>query len=131
MTTPQQEQELDARGRRIAAALTRGLDRLPPDKREQLKMARQAALDGYEPALAARPAFAWATQFAGFGGRRLATWSTVAGMLLALGTVGVLYNGYSGNDDDTDTEMSLLTGELPINAYLDNGFDEWLKRSSQ
>jgi len=94
-------------------------------------MARQAALGAYEPVLAARPAYAWAAQLAGFGGRRFATWSTVAGMLLALGTVGVLYNGYAGNDDDTDTEMSLLTGELPINAYLDNGFDEWLKRSSQ
>jgi hypothetical protein len=25
----------------------------------------------------------------------------------------------------------VLTGDLPLDAYLDKGFDAWLKRSSQ
>ena len=28
-------------------------------------------------------------------------------------------------------DENLLTDELPINAYLDNNFEAWLKRSSQ
>jgi hypothetical protein len=30
---------------------------------------------------------------------------------------------------EIDTEV--LTGELPLDAYLDRGFDAWLKRSSE
>ena len=30
-----------------------------------------------------------------------------------------------------EIDTALLTSELPINAYLDRGFDAWLKRSSQ
>ena len=30
-----------------------------------------------------------------------------------------------------EIDAALLTSELPINAYLDRGFDTWLKRSSQ
>jgi hypothetical protein len=29
-----------------------------------------------------------------------------------------------------EIDAALLTSELPINAYLDRGFDAWLKRSS-
>jgi len=31
--------------------------------------------------------------------------------------------------DFADIDVNLLTDELPINAYLDSGFDSWLKRS--
>ena len=30
-----------------------------------------------------------------------------------------------------EIDAAVLTGELPIDAYLDKGFDAWLKRSSQ
>jgi len=30
-----------------------------------------------------------------------------------------------------EIDSALLTSELPINAYLDRGFDAWLKRSSE
>ncbi len=30
-----------------------------------------------------------------------------------------------------ETDASLLTGDLPIKAYLDEDFQEWLKRSSE
>jgi hypothetical protein len=35
----------------------------------------------------------------------------------------------AGNDWPKSTR--LLTDDLPINAYLDKGFDSWLKRSSR
>ncbi len=30
-----------------------------------------------------------------------------------------------------EIDTAVLTGDLPIDAYLDKGFDAWLKRSSQ
>jgi hypothetical protein len=34
-------------------------------------------------------------------------------------------------DEAEEIDSALLTSELPINAYLDQGFDAWLKRSSE
>jgi hypothetical protein len=34
-------------------------------------------------------------------------------------------------NDNAEIDASLLSGELPIDAYLDSGFEAWLKRSSQ
>ena len=52
--------------------------------------------------------------------------------LLVVALAGVAYwqsNGVTNEAPDIDT--GLLTDELPINAYLDKGFDSWLKRSSR
>jgi len=50
-------------------------------------------------------------------------------VLLSLGGIMYWHNAKQNNDvEDTDTH--LLTGDLPINAYLDKDFDAWLKRSS-
>jgi len=49
---------------------------------------------------------------------------------LVLGLAGVLYVHSNGTSSDiADIDAGLLTDELPINAYLDKGFDSWLKRS--
>jgi hypothetical protein len=41
----------------------------------------------------------------------------------------VYWQSVASNGDLADVEIALLTDELPINAYLDKGFDSWLKRS--
>jgi hypothetical protein len=52
----------------------------------------------------------------------------VAALVLAL--VGVAYWQVSAPVNDiADIDTNLLTDELPVNAYLDKGFDSWLKRS--
>lgn len=33
-------------------------------------------------------------------------------------------------DEIEEIDAAVLTGELPLDAYLDKGFDAWLKRSS-
>jgi hypothetical protein len=59
-------------------------------------------------------------------GRRLAAAVTA----LVIATAGVVYwQSIAPNGDSADLEIGLLTDELPINAYLDKGFDSWLKRS--
>jgi hypothetical protein len=56
----------------------------------------------------------------------------VAAGLLVLGMLGATYwqIAMQGNDN-AEIDASLLSGELPIDAYLDSGFEAWLKRSSQ
>jgi hypothetical protein len=49
---------------------------------------------------------------------------------LVLGLLGVVYvNTGTVSTDMADIDAALLTDELPINAFLDQGFDSWLKRS--
>ncbi|MCC7484495.1 MAG: DUF3619 family protein [Burkholderiales bacterium] len=56
----------------------------------------------------------------------------VATAVLVLALIGTVYwHSRGSNGDLSDIDVSLLTDELPINAYLDNGFDSWLKRSSR
>ncbi len=52
--------------------------------------------------------------------------------LMVLSLIGVAYwQMVIQANDIAEIDASLLTDELPINAYLDNNFEAWLKRSSQ
>ena len=58
------------------------------------------------------------------GRGRRARWSLLAGFAYWQVT------GPASNDF-AEIDVGLLTDELPLNAYLDKGFDSWLKRSSR
>jgi hypothetical protein len=116
---------------RIAKLLDEGADKLSPQSREGLAKAREAALARYSAQRAPAAAPAWAatistiTEGSVFGIRYLIPLAA-----LVLGLIGVVYvqtNGVTSSIADID--MGLLTDELPIDAYLDNDFDSWLKRS--
>ena len=53
--------------------------------------------------------------------------------VLVLGLIGAVYwqTGNGRGSDLADLDTLLLTDELPIDAYLDKGFDSWLKRQSR
>jgi len=102
---------------------------------ERLRAARERALEHRR--LEREPAFSWARNSAasvidGFGGAggfslRLA----LASALLAAG----LFAIYSGQQDQRAADVEeldalLLTDDLPIDAYLDRGFEAWLKKVS-
>jgi uncharacterized protein DUF3619 len=120
----QQELELV---QKIVEHLDDGLNQLEAGTRERLVAARRAALARYQEA----PALAWAGPAGRFMqqhlfGTRLAAVVTA----LVIATAGVVYwQSVAPNGDLADVEIGLLTDELPINAYLDKGFDSWLKRS--
>ena len=61
------------------------------------------------------------------GGRYLVAVATLVLALIGFG----YWQTMTGNNDFSDVDVNLLTDELPINAYLDNGFDSWLKRASR
>jgi hypothetical protein len=119
---------------KIVQHLDYGLDRLEPGTRERLAAARRAALSRYRAAPEPVLGLAWAGQaMTRIMEHRLSgTTFMVAVAALVVATTGVIYWQSPGPANDlADIEISLLTDELPINAYLDKGFDSWLKRSSR
>ena len=53
-----------------------------------------------------------------------------AGAALILALVGVHYWQQTPSVEELEEiDAAILTGDLPINAYLDKSFDSWLKRS--
>ena len=124
-----QEDELAAR---IAKLLDEGTEGLGADKRERLSQARRLALSRQQGRRAPALVPAWAGPFSRF------TEQSVLGVrylvplaALILGLIGVVYVNTSGVASEiADIDAGLLTDDLPISAYLDQGFDSWLKRSS-
>jgi hypothetical protein len=125
----QPEQEL---ARKLVQHLNYGVDRLAPGVRERLLTARKAALAKYREQPAEVHGLAWAGQAAAriTEHRFYDTRSLVAIATLVLALAGVAYwQATASNMETADIDTSLLTDELPVNAYLDKGFDSWLKRS--
>jgi hypothetical protein len=114
--------------RKIARRLGEGLDRLDAATLERLAAARRAALARHREA----PALGLAGTLGQIVGHHLfGTRVAAAITALVIATAGVVYwqSAPVSNGDAADLEIGLLTDELPINAYLDKGFDSWLKRS--
>ena len=121
---------------RIAKLLDEGSEQLKPEQRERLLQARTHALAHGRAQAAPQIVPAWAgslsfvsrfTEQSVWGVRYL-----IPVAALVLGLLGVVYvNSGSPSNEMADIDAGLLTDELPINAYLDQGFDSWLKRSSR
>ena len=126
------EQELAGK---IVRHLDQGLGHIKQGTLYQLQSARKAALDRYREA--PQPVFglAWAgaIAFRSSHGRYLNSRNLLALGLLLLSLIGVTYWQLVviQSNDIAEIDASLLTGDLPINAYLDSDFEAWLKRSSQ
>lgn len=117
-------------GFRIKQSLNRGAN-LDEETLGRLKAARLLALEKYQ---AATPEFAYA---AGKGGeipddRRSASLRILLPLLvLALGLFASNHwYQMQLQEEIIEIDTEVLTGDLPIDAYLDKGFDAWLKRSS-
>ena len=119
-------------GYRIRQHLNQGLDDLDAGKLTRLKAAREQALARQRVASRV-PLVAWADNVVGrWGGPA----SLVPRMLLPMA---VLILGLIAVNQWRETQVAaeieeidaaVLTSDLPLDAYLDKGFDAWLKRSS-
>jgi hypothetical protein len=114
---------------KVKENLNFGLGRIDAKIAMGLEAARKQALEAYEPAHA--HAMQWA---GGHGGRAhgkhhpMRRWLSLAMLLVALG--GALYWQQTMQDEE-EVDAALLGDDLPVDAYLDHGFQEWLDRSSQ
>ena len=117
-------------GNKVRQILNQGL-RIDATVAERLRAAREQALARQRPEPA--PVLAWADNVVGgFGG-----WSGVS--LRVLLPLAILVTGlggiYSWQQNQRAAEVEeidaqLLTDDLPIDAYLDRGFHNWLKKIS-
>ena len=116
--------------RKLTAYLDHGAAGLKAGTLYRLQRARQAALARLE-----EPRRATQLVFAGAGGtlgprRALADLRIWLGVLLVVG--GILSYQYWQTiqaRDIEETDAAILSSDLPIEAYLDRGFQAWLKHS--
>ena len=115
-------------GYQIKQQLDRTLD-LEPATLDRLKAARERALTRQR---VAEPVFvlAWAdAAFARLSGNPASASIVLAGAALILTLFGMRYWQQTPTVEETaEIDAAILTGDLPINAYLDKSFDNWLKR---
>jgi hypothetical protein len=119
----------DKFGHQIKRQLDQALD-LEPVALNRLKTARDQALARQrttEPAFA----LAWADAVVGrLSGNPASASIALAGAALILALVGIQYWQQTPTVEEIEEiDAAILTGDLPINAYLDKSFDTWLKRS--
>ena len=100
-----------------------------PEIAARLQQAREQALARLRPEPA--PALAWADnvvgQVGGWGGLALRVLLPFA-MLLASGAAIYTWQQNQRAAELEELDALLLTDDLPIDAYLDRGFQAWLKK---
>lgn len=120
-------------GARVKRNLDASLADLAPEVLQRLETAREAALARARQAEAAH-GVTWSAAGARLFGdhsRFPATrryWLPAAALVAGIAVI-VYWNAATSPQEPEDVE--LLSGELPLNAYLDRGFDQWLTDSSQ
>jgi len=137
---------VDTKEREFALAVRRALDEsaegLPQPTLARLALARRAALQRKKPEVAPQtvPVSAMAPAFAGTMGtamgarppvvrapRFVLMWPMFA---LVAALIGVAYwEDQQRIADTADIDAAMLSDELPLNAYLDHGFNAYLSRT--
>jgi hypothetical protein len=118
-------------GNKVRQVLNRGLQGVDTTTAQRLKAARELALSRQRPEPVV--ALAWADNVLGrFGGwSGLALYIVVPLAVLLIGATGI-YNWQQTQRtaELVEIDSQLLTDDLPIDAYLDRGFQNWLKKRS-
>ncbi len=116
--------------RKIKPHLDFGLTMLKSDTTSRLRDARLNALAAYRPARQEVAGLAWA------GGRNGGfqpfnrAWVPLAALIFGLLLVNY-WQTYYRVDDSNEVDAFLLAEDLPVQAYLDKGFDAWLEDTAQ
>jgi hypothetical protein len=123
---------------KIAGYLDNGAAELKPGVAYKLKIARQEALarlDDPERVVALRGAYAVAGAGTGTAGGRRGFW-TSGKLWLGIAVFAVVgfgfqqWQAYRQLVEIEETDAAILSSDLPIDAYLDRGFQNWLRHVS-
>jgi len=117
-------------GHKIASRLDDGLNGLPPRITRRLALARAQAVTRFADVDAGSDRHSgsgWTHALSRFGSPRIV--APALGLVLALAIM--LYWQESQRletnyVDNADIDAQMLTDELPVTAYLDQGFEIWL-----
>lgn len=118
-------------GQKIARTLDTGLDQIDEPRLAKLRAARQRALSAYrEPVqiLGLVTVSGQALNFVSWARKPLFWLPAVA---IAAAVIALVWPADESYDDIGELDARLLTGELPIDAFLDKDFGAWVKDSSQ
>lgn len=116
---------------KITRTLNWGLSHIEDDKLTKLRAGRQKAMEAYrEPvtvfglATISGPNLNVSNWF-----RKPLVWLPV--LAIAVAVISYSWNATTDDGDDiAELDAKLLTGELPIDAFLDKDFASWVKESS-
>ena len=124
---------------KIVSLLNQGTRQLDSETTDKLLAVRKEALAHFQE----KPAHVWAPEWASTMAGRVGLFSerfsynlsagfALLALLTSLAAVVAWQTlGQQGQGSEiAEIDEGLLTDELPINAYLDKGFDSWLKRPS-
>ena len=119
--------------KKITAYLDRGTAQLKAGTAYRLQLARQSALAGAAaPGRSAELALAGGQGAYWFGGGRplLSDARLWIGIVLIVGGFVAFQNWQAAQQtgEIEETDAALLTSDLPIEAYLDRGFQNWLRQ---
>ena len=118
----------DRFGEQVRQLLNQGTD-VDAATAERLRGARELALSRQRPE--PTPALRWADNvlgsFGGWGGLSLRLLLPMALLVVAVAT---LYTWQQSESiaEAAEIDVELLSDDLPIDAYLDRGFQDWLKK---
>jgi hypothetical protein len=121
--------------RKIRQALDSRAKEINPAAVERLRLARDKALR-----VQRQPALEFSAAWVGANVGRLAEpaavsryWLPLAALVFGIAMIMQWQNAQPTLSvaEAEEIDSALLTSELPINAYLDRGFDAWLKRTSE
>jgi hypothetical protein len=121
--------------RKVIAALDAGAAELRTGTAYRLQQARAAALARLvepqrAPSMRLAPAYAGGASSGSGGGRTILTRPTLwLGILLVVAlTIGYQqWQAWQQVAELEEVDTAILTSDLPIDAYLDRGFQNWLK----
>lgn len=122
---------------KIIQHLNYGAERLDPRTRNRLLAARELALSRSREARVPVLGFGGASHpVVRIGGHRVDIRYLIVTAVLVVFAGGLVGLGYwkkaTGRVNElAEIDARILADDLPINAYLDRGFDAWLKRSSR
>jgi hypothetical protein len=119
-------------GREVAQLLDRGLDDIKQGTLNRLQSARRASLENYhvaETVVRLGQSGQVASSRGGHQGHsRAGKLLSVITLLLALASA-IYWQNLQQSDENEEIEIMLLVDDLPIDAYLDDEFGEWLDQS--
>ncbi|MBA2351935.1 MAG: DUF3619 family protein [Burkholderiales bacterium] len=132
MNEPVNEHQL---GKKISGYLDRDSRNLGQQTLRHLQASRQLALSRYAGNPAQRLSTSgWATnsgylsRFGGFRGYQF--WVPVLVLVLALSAL-LTWQVQQHSAEQSDIDAALLAGDLPVDAYINNDFNQWVRHSLQ
>lgn len=123
------EQDL---AKKIVQHLDQGTANLDSQLKNRLQVAREHALDLYvQPNHNFNLAWSWHGNKGGHNDAHSPSRAWISLAVLVLGLMFIVYWQTTQDINDvSDIDVHLLAHDLPINAFIDTGFDTWLEGSS-